>query len=139
MTRKLKHFVIPCLHFLRLLIGNYHCVVRILPFDLRVVNLEFDSPQIRQVYPLIVLLVGCGQYDLLLGFIDIHDIGLFGVGQVPDSPLKSVHSILPHKDGVGGGGRQQIILWIKSFTIIANFIFPLSLTKVLGSLPLSHE
>ena len=100
MVGQFEHLLVSILDLLGLIIGYNHCVVLIFPLNGAVVDLKAHSPQIRYVYSLVILLVCCLEHDLLLLLIDFNDVCFLGVGEVADTPLKSINCVLSHEDGV---------------------------------------
>jgi hypothetical protein len=98
---KHKHVRLSLLHSWRFVIRNDQGVVCIFPSDGRVVNLQLQTLQVRNINALVILLV-CGlQNNLLLLRIHLDNVSIFGVGEVTNSPLKPVLCVFPLKLWVG--------------------------------------
>ena len=82
-------------------VADDYCVVCVAPGDRCLVNLKRDSPQVRNVYALVVLFVHSFEDNLLLLVVHFDDVVVFGVGQVADAPLKALVCVLSYEDGVG--------------------------------------
>lgn len=88
-------------HCLRFLIGHHEGVVAVLPTQAFLG--EFDpagSPHVRDLEPLVVLLIRSFDHDLVLLGVYSNFEHLGRVGQVSDPPLEGVHSVLPRKYGL---------------------------------------
>ena len=134
-----KHLLVFVLDCLRLVVTNDHSIVRVAPSDCCLVDLKFNATQVLNVYSLVILLVDCLKHNLLLLMIDLDDVVVFRVRQVPDTPLKALCSVLADEVRVGLISLHEILLRVKTVGIFTDFIFPGCLADLLGSLPFSQN
>ena len=74
------HFKVTLLHLDGLVVANDDSVVRIAPSNRCLIDLELAATQVRQIYPLIVLLIDCLEHDLLLLVVNLDNVVILWVG-----------------------------------------------------------
>lgn len=134
-----EHLNILVFDCLWLVVADNDRIVGVAPGNGRFVHLKSGSPQVRDVDPLVVLLVHCLQHDLLLLVVHLDYVVILRIGEIPDAPLEPLGSVLADEDRVVGGDLHQVLFGVESFCILPDLELPLDLAELLRPFPLSQK
>ena len=101
--------------------------------------MQADSSQVGDIDSLVVLFIDRLEDNLLLLVVHLYNIVIFWIGEISDAPFEPIVCILSDEDGIGVGDLHQVLLRVKAFGVFSNFIFPLSATQLLGTLPFTEK
>ena len=74
---------------------------------------------------------------MLLLMIDLDDVVVLRVGQVSNTPLEPLISVLANEVRIGGACLHQVLLRVEPLRVLSYLVLPRRLAKILRSLPLA--